>query len=128
MTAPNLAARCSYAEHIVRARGRRTAFTSVSLHPDKIHDFGDILYQVKRPKLDDDGHLLVEHLPLLAALRDVAKTADKADRLRAVQAIRYSTRRSEGLIDWKFDISGVAAKDQMRWARSRVSPYFEKKS
>ena len=31
------------AEHIVRARGKRTKYTSVSLDPDKIDDFGPTL-------------------------------------------------------------------------------------
>jgi hypothetical protein len=77
ITAPNLAAKCTYAEHIVRARGKRTAYTSVSLHPDAIRDFGNTLYQVKRPKLEDDGHALVQHGGLLAELRKAAAKESK---------------------------------------------------
>ena len=39
---------CTFAEHIVRARGKRTNYTSVSLDPSKIRDFGDALYRLKR--------------------------------------------------------------------------------
>ena len=45
-TAPDLSKNCTDAEHIVRARGKRTQLTSVSLAPTKIHDFG--------PKLVDE--------------------------------------------------------------------------
>jgi hypothetical protein len=128
ITAPKLDAKCTYAEHIVRARGKRTALTSVSLDPDAIRDFGDVLYQVKRLKLRSDGHQLVEHGSVLAELRRVIKSETKADRLRAIQALRYATRRQEGLIDWRFEHSKVDQKALLAWAQTRVSAYFAKKS
>jgi hypothetical protein len=112
----------------VRARGKRTAYTSVSLHPDAIRDFGNTLYQVKRPKLEDDGHALVQHGGLLAELRKAAAKESKGERLRAVQALRYAKRRREGLIDWKFDVSAVKPTDLVSWAQSRVAAYFAKKA
>jgi len=38
---PDLSKVCTYAEHIVHARGKRTQFTSISLDLAKIRDFGD---------------------------------------------------------------------------------------
>ena len=38
---PDLSKDCTFAEHIVHARGKRTQFTSVSLDLSKIRDFGD---------------------------------------------------------------------------------------
>ena len=55
VTAPDLSKDCSYAEHIVRARGKRTQLTSVSLDPQKINDFGPALYRALRPDIDGDG-------------------------------------------------------------------------
>lgn len=94
----------------------RTCYTSVSLDPDKVRDFGDVLWQVRRPKLEADGHKLVEHEQLLDALRNAIRTTDKAERLRSVQALRYARRRLEGLIDWKFKNSSTPTKDLLAWA------------
>lgn len=124
ITAPNLLKSCSFAEHIVRARGKRTQYTSVSLDPAKIRDFGDATYRLKREELSADGHVLVEHAALVDALRKQARDGMKADRLRAIQALRYATRRLEGLVDWRFDISGVIPKDALTWAQSRVAAFF----
>lgn len=38
---PDLSKECSFAEHIVHARGKRTQYTSVSLDLAKIKDFGE---------------------------------------------------------------------------------------
>lgn len=127
ITPPKLDATCSFAEHIVRARGKRTSLTSVSLDPDAIRDFGDVLYQVRRRRLDGDGHLLVEHASVLAELRRAIKNETKEERLRAIQALRYATRRREGLITWKFDHSKIDQKALLAWAQPKVSAYFAKK-
>lgn len=69
LTPPDLSKTCSYADHIVRARGKRTQFTSVSLDPKKIRDFGDALYKVKRPDLESDQHAILEHHHLIQSLQ-----------------------------------------------------------
>jgi hypothetical protein len=53
----------------VRARGKRTQLTSVSLDPQKINDFGPALYRALRPDIDGDGHSIIEHSELLQHLR-----------------------------------------------------------
>ncbi|TDI34253.1 MAG: hypothetical protein E2P02_30805 [Acidobacteria bacterium] len=126
VTAPNLSKEHTYAEHVVRARGKRSQFTSLSLDRLKIHDFGDTTYQVLRDTLDDDAHELVEHERLLEELRRVATESDKAGRARAIQAIRYSKRRKEGLVNWRFDISGIDRKDLVTWAFRQLKKYFRK--
>ncbi|HUY90246.1 MAG TPA: hypothetical protein VMV10_16025 [Pirellulales bacterium] len=120
----NLAKDCTYAEHIVHARGKRSQFTSVSLDLSNICDFGDADYKLKREVIATDGHTLVEHEALIAELRRVAKEEAKEDRLRAVQALRYATRRKEGLVSWSFDLSGIARKDLISWAEKSVQKYF----
>ncbi len=125
ITPPELSKDCTFAEHIVRARGKRTRFTSVSLNKEKITDFGPALYIALRPKIETDGHAVIEHSALMNALRAVAMTGEKEDRLRAVQAQRYATKRKEGLIEWKFDISRVERKDLYVWSVSQTSPYFK---
>lgn len=124
VSAPNLKKRCSYAEHIVSARGKRDQYTSVSLDPNKIREFGNRLYRLLRVKLLEDGHSLVEHDILLASLRETAAREEKADRARALQAIRYAKKRKEGLIRWEFEISSVATKNLISWAFSKVQGYF----
>ena len=124
ITAPNIAKCCSHAEHIVRARGKRDQYTSVSLDPSKIHDFGDKLYRLLKEKLSEDGHDLVEHDMLLMSLREIAASGNKADKARALQALRYAKKRKEGLICWRFDICSIEAKDIISWAYSKVQPYF----
>jgi hypothetical protein len=121
---PDLSKDCTYAEHIVRARGKRTRFTSVSLDLATIRDFGEADYRLERGRLGEDGHTLVEHDPLLAALRRAILEGEKEERLRAVQALRYARRRKEGLVRWVFDISGVARKDLIPWAGRHVQRYF----
>ncbi|HUB11333.1 MAG TPA: hypothetical protein VMB34_05195 [Acetobacteraceae bacterium] len=92
VTAPDLSKDCTLAEHIVRARGKRTQYTSVSLNPDKIDDFGPSLYQALCPEILQAGHAIIAHEALLQGLRDAAAGADKADRRRAFQAQRYALR------------------------------------
>ena len=84
ITAPDLSKDCTYAEHIVRARGKRTQLTSASLDRDKIDDFGPTLYKALRDKLDPGGHIIVEHEALLAQLRNSAVSSDKAEKVRAI--------------------------------------------
>ena len=128
ITPPDLSKEVDYADHIVKARGKRTQFTSVSKEPGKIRDFGDQLYKLKREELQADDHELVEHEALMEALRVRAREDEQAAKLKAVQALRYARRRLEGLVDWKFDVSGVERKDLITWASTKVRPYFVKHS
>jgi hypothetical protein len=121
---PDLSKECTFAEHIVHSRDKRTRFTSVSLDLAKIRDFGDTDYRLERQKLLDDRHELVEHEALIDELQRVIREGEKAERSRALQALRYATRRKEGLVNWSFDLSRVARKDLLTWAKARVQPYF----
>ena len=123
---PNLMKDCSYSEHIVRARGKKTQFTSVSLNPTRICCFGDALYMLLIDLLSGDGHELVEHDSLLQALRLEIEEGDKATRTRAIRALEYARRRSEGLVAWNFDISGVERKDLINWAAGIVGRFFQR--
>jgi hypothetical protein len=124
VTAPDLSKDCAFAEHVVRARGKRTRFTSVSLDKTKIDDFGPTLYLALRPSITQDGHSIVEHQNLISALRSSATASDKAERVRALQAVRYATRRKEGLIDWNINIDGVARKELISFAYNTIQRYF----
>jgi len=97
ITAPDLSKYCTPAEHTVRARGKRTKYTSVSLDPDKIDDFGPALYQALYQALCLDimakGHAIIARDALLHELRVAASAGEKIGRLRALQAQRYAKRR-----------------------------------
>lgn len=125
---PDLSKECTFAEHIVHARGKRSQLTSVSLDLARIRDFGDTDYRLVREALCADSHALVEHEALIEELRRVAREEEKSERLRAAQALRYATRRSEGLVRWSFDTSGVARKDLITWAWKKVQAYFTRVS
>jgi hypothetical protein len=125
ITAPDLSKLCTLAEHIVRARGKRTKYTSVSLELNKIDDFGPSLYRALRDVLAEEQHPIIEHAALMTKLREMAQTGEKADRIRALQAQRYAKRRSEGLIDWQFDITRVPRKDVITWAFCQVQRFFQ---
>jgi len=86
--------------------------------------FGDQLYRLNRDKLVEDGHTLIEHLRLLAALREEVKNEDKGARLKAVQALRYARLRAEGLVEWSFDLRGLDPRSRFRWAAAQIRPYF----
>ena len=124
VTAPDLSKDCHWAAHVVRARGRRSRFTSVSLDKAKIEIFGPSLYLALRDKIEEEGHNIIEHNTLLEALRSQAHSTEKADRLQALQAIRYSTARKEGLIDWNFDTSRVERKDIITYGYKSVQQFF----
>jgi hypothetical protein len=121
---PDLSKECTFAEHIVHARGKRTQLTSVSFDLNKIKDFGEADYRLEQRETIDAGHQLIEHDTLVSELKCVVRDGEKADRLRAVQAIRYATRRKEGIVSWRFDISRVARKDLIAWAYARVQSFF----
>lgn len=128
ITPPDMTCQCSYAEHIVRARGKKSRFTSMSLDPAKIkHDFGEALYELKRPAADKAGHLVIEHPALMAELHKMAKNNVKEDKLRALAAIHHARRRAEGLVDWALDVSTVPAKNRFKWTANQIRPYFTKK-
>jgi len=124
VTAPDLSKDCGFSEHVVRARGKRTRFTSVSLDKTKIDDFGPALYLALRPAMTTDGHSLIEHSDLVAALRTSAASSDKAERVKAVQAIRYAQRRKEGLIDWRFNLDGIQKRDYVLFGYNQIQKYF----
>lgn len=124
VTAPDLSKPCTLAEHIVRARGKRTKYTSVSLDPDKIDDFGPTLYQALCPEILGKGHAVIEHDALIRSLRTAALDSDRLDRRKALQAQRYAIRRREGLIDWTFDTTLVQRKELITWAFTQVQSFF----
>ena len=126
VTAPDLSKDCSYAEHIVRARGKRTQLTSVSLDPQKINDFGPALYRALRPDIDGDGHAIIEHSELLQHLRVSAELNEKEERVRALQAQRYAKRRKEGLVKWNFSFGGIDRKNLTSWAFQNIQKYFRR--
>lgn len=124
VTAPDLSKACTLAEHIVRARGKKTKYTSISLDSDKIDDFGPTLYQALRAEILDKGHAIIEHDALIRGLRIDALNGDRLDRRKALQAQLYARRRREGLIDWMFDITGVQRKELITWAFVQVQRFF----
>ena len=126
VTAPDLTKACTYAEHIVRARGKRTRLTSVSLDRHKIDDFGPQLYSLARNLADDDGHVFVEHKELMNNLREIALSSNKKERARAIQAQRYAKRRLECLVDWNFQTDSIDRKNIITWAFESIQKYFRK--
>lgn len=126
VTAPDLSKDCSLAEHIVRARGKRTQLTSVSTDPSKINDFGPQLYKAHCDEVAKDGHVLIEHAELMAKLRKAAESNTKEERARAIQAQRYAKRRLEGLLKWGLNPAGVERKELITWAFGKVQKYFSK--
>jgi hypothetical protein len=127
ITPPNPVDRSSYAEHIVRARGKRTRFTSLSIDPGAIVDFGPQLWRLIEPLLHADGHGLVNHDVLLRTLRNEARSAtDPIAQDLAARAIPRAVRRREALVAWTFDISRITAKMHAEWARPHVRAYFVK--
>ncbi len=126
ITAPDLSKTCTYAEHIVHARGKRSQYTSVSLDPQRITRFGPRLYRADREQIGKDSHELVEHEVLLTELRSAARGQCREERARALQAIRYASSAREGLVAWTFDTSGVERKDLINWAWTKVQLYFRK--
>jgi hypothetical protein len=123
ITGPNLAKTCTFAEHICRARGKRTQYTSISLEQNKVRDFGDVIYRLKRRETDADGHDTIEHETLIQALRDAIQQSLRAERQQAILALRRAKSRKEGLIRWRFNIPSNAT-DLVTWAQERVQKYF----
>jgi hypothetical protein len=121
---PDLSKDCTYAEHIVHARGKRTQFTSVSIDLTKIRDFGDTNYRLRRDKSEAEGHSLVEYEALMAVLRQIIREGEREERDRAARALVYAERRKEGLVNWSFDTTRVPRKDLITWAQSQVQDYF----
>ncbi len=126
ITAPDLSKNCTFAEHIVRARGKRTQLTSLSLDPGKIDDFGPVLYQAICEEIIQGRHSIVEHADLLSHLRQAAASGEKEERARAIQAQRYAKRRLEGLVKWQFATDNIARKDLIAWAFENIQKYFKK--
>jgi hypothetical protein len=100
ISAPDLSKPCAFHDHIVHARGKRTALTSVSLNRHAIARFGECDYLLLRDKLAPDRHELTEHEDLIANLTGVAKAETKAERNKALQALRYARKRREGIVTW----------------------------
>lgn len=126
ITAPDLAKPCDFADHIVRARGKRTAYTSVSRDRHAIERFGECQYLLLRKPLLADNHRLIEHVELIQHLEQAARERDKADRLTAVPALRYARMRREGLVAWNFRFDSIERMNLISWAGEKVQPYFKR--
>ena len=127
VTPPNLSDQSSFAEHVVHARAKRTRFTSLSIDPALIVEFGPQLWRLLQPKLEDDGHQVVDHDTLVRALRDGARSAsDPGAQDLAARALPRAIRRREALVSWSFDVSRIARKELSEWARPHVRSYFVK--
>jgi hypothetical protein len=126
ISAPNLLKPCDYADHIVNARGKKTAFTSVSIDRQAITIFGERHYVLLQEELIANGHGLIEHEALIGDLRNAAANGEKEQRTKAIAALRYARKRKEGLVNWAFDISRVPPKDIITWAFRQVQPFFKK--
>ena len=124
LSPPDLSKDCTFAEHIVHARGKRTQLTSVSVDLSKIRDFGDTNYKLERERTSRSGHSLVEHEALLAELKRSIREDGREESDRAARALVYATRRKEGLVQWAFDTSGLARKDLLTWAFDKVQHFF----
>jgi hypothetical protein len=105
---------------LVRARGKRTPYTSVSLERHAIERFGECDCLLLRHLLNRDKHALVDHAELIRELRLAIRERKKADRLTTIQALRYARLRKEGLIVWKFDYEGVERKELITWTYQKV--------
>lgn len=127
ITPPDLADQSSYAEHIVKARGKRSRFTSISTDPTSIRDFGTQLWRALQPALSAGGHDIEPHNALLQTLLNQAHTdPDKSTRQLARKAHGRAQKRREALICWHFNVSGVERKALQAWAQRHVQPYFAK--
>ena len=125
---PILTKSATPAQHIVRARGKRTQFSSVSLDPDSVREFGNTLYKLKRDKVETDKHKLIEHDNLIADLKRVAQAGVREERVLALHALRYALRRKEGLVEWAFKIDGIDRKRLVAWTIQQVNQYFSRVS
>lgn len=117
---------CTYAEHVVHARGKRTQFTSVSLDPKKIWDLGETLYRLLLDALLEAKHILIDHDKLVKSLINTVKNDEGKERDIAIRAIRRVKRRKEALIEWRFNIRAVERKDLIPWAFNKVNNFFTK--
>ena len=124
ITPPDLSKECSYSDHIVHARGKRTSFTNVTLDLDRCRDFGECSYKLMRETAEADTHKIVEHEHLLAVLHRTVSEGEKGERLKALHALRYARMRREGLVDWNFDISRIERKEIISWANRQIQKYF----
>ena len=127
VSAPDLSKNVGFADHIVKARGKKTQYTSVSSDPEKITIFGESLYHLRRDQIAANEHVLVEHDQLISALQEEARNSDKGTRLKAVLAQRYARMRREGLVVWKCDVSRVDKKDLITWMYRYIQVYFERR-
>ena len=72
-----------------------------------------------------DGHELVEHRVVDSVNSDESfAMRRKPNVIRAIQALRYATRRKEGLVNWSFDITWVSRKDLSDLGQNASSTYF----
>ncbi len=95
----------------------------MSLDLAKIADFGDASYLLDQATTASDGHVLIPHDDVVKVLQQAVQNEEKAERLRAIQALRYARRRKEGLVDWRFQTAAIARKDLIAWARRQVQKY-----
>jgi len=69
----------------------------VTLDLLKCRSFGETTYRLKRPEVDNEGHTVIEHSVLVASLTHSARDGEKAEKARALQALRYTRRHLEVL-------------------------------
>ena len=126
ITAPNPDADRDIIQHITKHRGQKTPYTSVSEDSKSIRHIQGILYKVDSQDVQDDGHGFIFHSELIDQVRSVMQSSARADRVLATRAYQLATRAREALIDWQFELSGIAKKDKITWCYNHIQKYFDK--
>ena len=124
ITPPNPDANVSHVDHITKARGKRTQFTSVSQDADSIRHFSGELYRCSRIAVQGDGHTFVEHNDLVDGIRQTILKSRREEKIKAERALQYTTRAKEALINWKFDFRRVPRKDRITRCGDQIQAYF----
>ncbi|GAA4422411.1 hypothetical protein GCM10023155_06000 [Bremerella cremea] len=124
ITPPNPDVSVSPVDHITKARGKKTQYTSVSESEDSIRHFSGQCYRCESSEIVSEGHEVLLHADLLMLLRTTALGAQRAEKIKAERALQLATRAREALIDWKFDLKGVARKDRITHSASQIQKFF----
>lgn len=124
ITAPNLGLDVTFAEHVVKARGRKSNYTSVSENRAAAQIFGKV-YTLDEIGLRNDGHQLFCSISIQKSLQDTIKSGGPQAQL-ALRAVPRVAKNSECLIKWDFKIpSKFTGGSLISWTYNTIQKYFK---
>lgn len=122
MTGINPNNRVSIVDHITKARGEKTQYTSVSDELQKLDQFQGVPWECNAIHIAQDLHIVIDFNTLIGLIQSSTERNTKKARART-----HATRAREHLIEWSFSLpSNLNSSTRITWLEKKITTYFKR--